>query len=286
VRPDPVDELLLAEGEEFAWELFHENSKMSVVERHPVFGAHPTDAMVIHMMNRLRRVKPYTDRAKVPLPADLPPSDRSLDEVMRGRESARDFTAEAIGLRQLAKVLSFGYGVTRSNEDNNYPRPFRAVPSGGALYPLELYVHAPRVDGLAPGLYHYDPEDETLDVLQIGDESEQVASFMVQVDLCRRAAATLLISAVFVRSIFKYGDRGYRFVLLEAGHLAQNMLLTAAAMGVAGVSIGGYVDRRADRYLEVDGLNESVVYVLHLGRTEDSGPHGDVASDRHRVNGR
>lgn len=275
---DRVDEMLLAEGEEFVWELFHENSKMSLVERHVVYGAHPTDAMVVHMMHRLRRVKPYTDRSKVPLPMDLPPSMRTFDEVVGGRVSARDFAPGAIGVQQLAKALTFGYGVTRSNDDNDYPRPFRAVPSGGALYPLEVYVHATRVNGLAAGLYHYDPEDETLDVLRLGDESAEVASFMVQPDLCRRAAVTLLLTAVFVRSVFKYGDRGYRFVLMEAGHLAQNMLLTAAAMGLAGVSIGGYVDRRADRYLRLDGVNESVVYVLHLGR-EKAGPGEDVAGD-------
>jgi SagB-type dehydrogenase family enzyme len=135
------------------------------------------------------------------------------------------------------------------------------------LYPLEIYVHAARVDGLAPGLYHYDPEDFSLDVLRRGDATEQIAQFMVQSDLSRQAAATVFVTAVFIRTVFKYGDRGYRFALLEAGHLAQNMILTWEEVGLAGVTIGGYLDRQADHHLSLDGLNESVVYVLHVGQS-------------------
>lgn len=266
MTPEPVERLLSSDGDDFAWELYHENSKTSLLERHPVYGRHPTDAMVVQMMRMLRTVKPYADRPKVPLPATFPESTKSFDEVLRGRVSARGFGPEPIGFEEVGKPLVSGYGITRQNEDNDYPRPFRAVPSGGGLYPLEIYLYAHRVDGLARGLYHFDPEDLTLDVLRLGDEAGQIAAFMVQPELFRQAAATLFVSAVFVRSIFKYGDRGYRFALLEAGHLAQNVLLTAAELGLAAVSIGGYLDRPADRHLRLDGLTESIVYLVHLGQ--------------------
>jgi len=262
---EPVDRLLASDGDDLVWELFHENSKTSMVERHPVFGTHPSDAMIVRMMRLLRTVKPYTDRPKVPLPVSFPASTRSFDDVLLRRTSARGFGTGSVPFASLVKGLVLAYGVTRSNENNDYPRPFRAVPSGGALYPLEVYLHAARVDGLAPGLYHFDPEDRSLDVLGLGDATDEMASFMVQADLFRQAAATVLVTAVFIRSVFKYGDRGYRFILLEAGHLAQNMLLTWEEAGLAGVSIGGYLDRLADRYLRLDGLNESVVYMLHAG---------------------
>jgi SagB-type dehydrogenase family enzyme len=261
----PIDRLLESDGQDLVWELFHENSKTSMVERHAVFGTHPSDAMVVQMMRMLRTVKPYTDAPKVPLPESYPPSARSFDEVLSARTSARGFGVGSIPLDAVAKALVLGYGITRSNDGTDFPRPFRGVPSGGALYPLEIYLHATRVDGLAPGLYHFDPEERNLDVLRRGDSSEEIASFMVQGDLFRQAAVTLFVSAVFFRSVFKYADRGYRFVLLEAGHLAQNLLLTWESMGFTGVTVGGYADRQADRYLDHDGLNESVVYMLHAG---------------------
>jgi SagB-type dehydrogenase family enzyme len=262
---EPVDRLLASDGDDLVWELFHENSKTSMVERHAVFGTHPSDAMVVRMMRLLRTVKPYADRPKIPLPASFPASTRSFDDVLTRRTSARSFGVGSVPFASVVKALVLAYGVTRSNEDTGYPRPFRAVPSGGALYPLEVYLHAAHVDGLAPGLYHFDPEDCSLDVLRLGDATDEIAQFMVQADLFREAAATVLVTAVFIRSVFKYGDRGYRFILLEAGHLAQNMLLVWDAAGLAGVSIGGYLDRRADRFLRLDGLNESVVYMLNVG---------------------
>jgi len=262
---EPVDRLLASDGDDLVWELFHENSKTSMMERHAVFGMHPSDAMVVRMMRLLRRVKSYTDCPKIPLPASFPASTRSFDDVLMRRTSARSFGIGSVPFASVVKALVLAYGVTRSNQDTNYPRPFRAVPSGGALYPLEVYLHAAHVDGLAAGLYHFDPEDRSLDVLRLGDATDEIAQFMVQADLFREAAATVLVTAVFIRSVFKYGDRGYRFILLEAGHLAQNMLLTWDEVGLAGVSIGGYLDRQADRYLRLDGLNESVIYMLHVG---------------------
>lgn len=252
-------------GEEL-WELFHENSKTNRFERHPTFAIHPTDEQVVRVMDRLRRVKPYRDRPKFDLPQDFPAAKSSLDEAMFRRVTAREFSGGSMPLALLAKVLYMSYGVTRSNEDTHFPRPMRVIPSGGALYPLELYVCALRVDGLEPGLYHYDPEDHQLDVLRLGDEpGERTAHLFVQPELVDEAAALILVSAVFYRSTFKYGARGYRFVLLEAGHLAQNATLVTQAQGYASALLGGYFDRDVDRYLGIDGLNESVVYAIPVG---------------------
>jgi SagB-type dehydrogenase family enzyme len=263
---DPIEAQLLRDQADAAWELFHENSKMSRYERRTAFPLPPTDQQVVQTMNRLRSVKPYRDFPKVPLPTKVPASRRSFDEVLLGRVTARGFGPGAIDTEELAKVLFMGYGVTRDNADTHFPRPFRAVPSGGALYPLEIYLHATRMNGLPAGLYHYDPEDYNLDVLRLGDESSALAEMFFQPDLVRGAAAILIVSAVFLRSTFKYGDRGYRFALIEAGHLAQNVVLTAFELGVAAAPVGGFLDRDLDRYLGFDGLMESVVYVILLGR--------------------
>jgi SagB-type dehydrogenase family enzyme len=263
---EAIDNLLLHSDLDANWELFHENSKTSLVELHPLFKIWPSDATVVANMKQLRRVKPYTDFPKLALPHDVPAATRGFDEVLFNRQTARTFGPGPIRLPQLAKVLQLSYGVNRSNEGTHFPRPFRVIPSGGALYPLEVYVHARRVEGIAPGLYHYDPEDHVFDVLRARDESDLIIPHLVQQDLARGAAAYVFLSAVFARSTFKYGDRGYRFILLEAGHLAQNAILTAQEMGLATVNVGGYADRAIDRYLDFDGLNESCIYIMLIGQ--------------------
>jgi SagB-type dehydrogenase family enzyme len=277
---EPVDRLLLAQDETALWELFHENSKLSRYERHPIYGVHLTDEAVVGVMTQLRTVKPFTDAPKVALPTQVPPSRQNFDDVLQSRTTARAFGPGAVELAQLAKVLFMSYAVTRTNEGTHFSRPFRIIPSGGALYPLELYVHAARVDGLDAGLYHYDPEDHSLDVLRVGDQTERISQFFFQPDLAVGAAAVVFVSAVFYRSEFKYGDRAYRFVLLEAGHLGQNALLCAQELGLAAAPIGGFLDRDVDRYLGFDGLSESTIYVVMIGRPGDldGGPGPQPAS--------
>lgn len=256
-----VDEYLQSEGRDIAWELFHENSKTSRAEPQIYFGHHPSDATVVRMMRGLRDVKPYADRPKCVLPPE-PSNSPELDQVLLGRISARAFAPASIDAGDLGGILRRMSSVTRDNAGTDYPRPFRSAPSGGALYPLELYAWARSVDGLSPGLYHYDPHEHDLDDLGPMD----LEHAFVQQDLVGSAAAAILIGAVFFRSVFKYGERGYRFVLLEAGHVAQNALLACAGAGLAAVPVGGYFDRDLDRAIGLDGLHESVVYTLLVGR--------------------
>lgn len=263
---EPVDQLLTSQDDNAVWELFHENSKTSRHERHLTYPIHPSDEMIVRAMARMRRVKPYTDSPKVDLPREHSPSSRGFDEVASARETARQISPGPIVLAHVAKVLQMSYGVTRDNVGTNFPRPFRVIPSGGALYPLEIYIYAAAVEDLEPGLYHYDPEEHCLDALPLSEHRVHPAPLFVQRDLVADAAAILFVSAIFQRSIFKYGDRGYRFVLLEAGHLGQNAVLSASATGLASATVGGFFDRELDRYLGFDGLSESTIYALLLGR--------------------
>ncbi len=269
---ESLDDLLLRSDNDAVWELFHENSKTSLVEPHPTYRLWPSEGAIVGMMRRLRRVKPYRDFPKIALPREWPASRLGFDEVVAGRRTARGFGAGSVALEQLAKVLALSYGVNRDNAGTPFTRPFRTVPSGGALYPLEIYLAAARIEGLQPGLYHYDPEDHALDALRPGEDPAQIAALLVQRDLALGAAAIVLITAVFFRSTFKYGDRGYRFVLLEAGHLAQNANLVAQEMGLATTNVGGFADRAVDRHLGLDGLNESTLYVLLLGPAGEQEP--------------
>jgi len=206
-----------------------------------------------------RAVRRRTGLPAVPLP-EAEPTSVSLDTVVATRRSTRDYADAALPFAQLSTLLRASYGVT-----GTFGRPsFRAVPSGGALYPLELYVAAQRVEELEPALYHFDPLRAALErVRPLG--SDELAGLTPYDELLVPSAAVAMISAVFWRSRFKYGSRAYRFALLEAGHAAQNFLLAATALGLASCPVGGFYDRRVDAFLGIDGLYEASLYLLPVG---------------------
>jgi SagB-type dehydrogenase family enzyme len=184
-----------------------------------------------------------------------------LEEALRERASDRVFGAGTIELEAAASIAWAAYGAARASALG----PRRTVPSGGALYPLELYLLAPAVDGLDAGVYHYDPPRHGLSRLG-GLATQELDRLTPFPELLVPAALVLLVTAVFWRSRFKYGLRGYRFSLLEAGHVGQNALLAAWSLGLAAVPLGGVYEGRIEQLLGVDGVDESLVYVLSVGR--------------------
>lgn len=206
-----------------------------------------------------RAVKRHLQAHRLALPPPRIPS-ASLDELVSIRRSQREFGGGPIELVDLSALLHAGYGVTRAGQ-----QPLRSVPSGGALYPLELYVVAAQVDGLEPGLYHFDPLASDLEVLERDVDVEPLLDAMIYREPVEQAQIVVVVTAMFWRTRFKYALRGYRFALLEAGHVAQNLLLCAAALRFAAVPLGGFYDRQLARFLSVDGVNEAPLYVICIG---------------------
>ena len=192
----------------------------------------------------------------------------ALWDAISQRRSCRQFGAEPVTVRDLAALLSAAYGVTHAleSDDGRNALPLRAVPSGGALYPLELYVAAVRVDGLEPGLL---PLRSRSSACSRSRGTRSAPTTLLRSRPIRRswpaAAAVIFVAAVFGRTRFKYGVRGYRFALLEAGHVGQNVLLAATALGLGAVPLGGYYDRLTDEFLGLDGVNESTLYSIAVG---------------------
>ena len=214
---------------------------------------------------------PDMSLADAPMALDVP-----LGEAILRRVSTRDFLAEPVPLAQVATLLHYSYGITRDNQGTNVPRSFRVVPSGGAIYPLEIYFHTFDAPGMVAGLYHYNPSEKRLRRLRKGDERETIANFLVQQEIGRSAPLLFFVTGVFERSAYKYGDRGYRFVLIEAGHVAQNLNLAAGALGLGSVNLCGYFDREADAFLGLDGLTQSTLYLVAVGKP--AGPAPDATS--------
>jgi len=178
-----------------------------------------------------------------------------LADALSARRSRPPDVLAELELGDLGAVLEAGYAAHAGR---------RPVPSGGALYPLELYVLALAVAGASPAVFHYDPFRHRLAFLERLDR-ELVASTLVDAALAEPAAAMLVVTAMFWRTRFKYGRRGYRFALLEAGHVVQNVLLAAAGLQLPALPIGGFYDRRLDMVVGADGLDEASLYAVVLG---------------------
>jgi len=260
-------------NEETLWELFHENSKVGR------YTQALSKEEVRSRMKEFHESLPYEGYPRVTLPTSFAPLSLSLEQAITTRTSVRNFSPCELTLEQIATFFFYAYGVTRKNTDTSFPRPFRVVPSGGALYPLELFFHTAHLEGHPSGIYHYNAAEHCLRHLQDGDDTQRISVALVQPELALGASLIIFLTAIFERSAFKYGERGYRFILLEAGHVAQNINLVANALGLGCVNIGGYFDREIDEYLDLDGITHSTIYMIAIGGkidTSDNGSKSDV----------
>jgi SagB-type dehydrogenase family enzyme len=211
----------------------------------------------------------------VDLPAiKLPPPQalhRELSETIRARYSCRRFIDAEVPLSALATLLYWSYGKLGIDYPNGTEMVLRPVPSGGGLYPLELYVIALRMEGLEPGIYHYNILGHFLEALARARVPDQVLSeLFLRQPYVAQSAFVLVLTAVFDRSLWKYRDRGYRYLLMEAGHVAQNANLAATALGLASLNLGGFIDVDLITLLKLEGDEEAPLYVLAVGQPENA----------------
>ncbi len=208
----------------------------------------------------------YLGAERVRLPGrdiDLP---LPLGDALARRSSRRDFRdirLAPLPLETLGRLLhaSFGRNVSLGN------RPF---PSAGGLYPLELYAVTQQVEGLPDGVWHYDSRVHELALRRAGRFLDEAAAIAYGQAAVREANLLLCLTAVFARTAWKYGQRGYRYVLFEAGHVSQNLYLVADAMGLAPFSIGGFFDRELDALLRLPPGEEEAIYLFCAGQPGDS----------------
>src|SRR5579863_4681006 len=195
-----------------------------------------------------------------------PPEDTALSRLLAARRSCRAYVPRPVPLATLSTLLKGAYGITRSERFPGVgPVHLRGVPSAGALFPLEIYVLAQHVDSVDPGLFHYDVPNHTLEHLRGPVPPAELASALADQNYFDSAGVVIFITAVFSRTQTKYGPRGYRHLLLEAGHAGQSLCLLAAEAGLASLCIGGFPDSRLNAFLGVDGIHEAAVYTVGAG---------------------
>ena len=184
-----------------------------------------------------------------------------LFDVMRKRTSQRDFSGKPFTKNQLSTLLKYACGIVNGPDGEH-----RAQPSGGGRYPLEVYpVVFAGSDEIPAGLYHYGVKRHELDVLwQLAFTKEDIAAFFTY-PWAQDATLGLFLTAVFNRNQMKYGERGYRQILIEAGEIVQNVYLVSTALGLKCCAIDGVREPDIEKLLDVDGITESVVTSLVLG---------------------
>ncbi len=207
------------------------------------------------------RYKQYPGAPVLRLPEPLTSGGRELWTVLAGRRSFREFKGGGIGLETLSQLLWACQGIT-AREDGF---EFRSAPSAGALYPLETYLACHRVEGAEPGLYHYDVHGHRLERLQQGDFRQPLMQAAFMQPVVSECAAVFLWCAVVKRSRWKYRQRAWRYIYLDAGHLAQNLLLAAEASGLGACLVGAFYDDEVNRLLGLDGEQETAVYLCVVG---------------------
>ena len=179
----------------------------------------------------------------------------SVEKAIYSRRSVRKYADKPLSLDDVGQILWSMQGVT------NWVG-FRAAPSAGGTYPLEVYLLADDVEGLSRGLYNYRPSDHSLIHVKSGDALLNAAKSTVQYDMISSAPAALLICANYSRTLEKYGERGVRYVHMEAGHVGQNLYLQAESLGIGTVSVGAFNDEIMKEEL---GIHEEPLIIYPIG---------------------
>lgn len=171
------------------------------------------------------------------------------EAVLQGRMSRRNFDpAATLSLKKLSTLLHWSAGISRNREKPE--QSFRFYPSGGARYPLELYLALRGNVEVETGVYHYNVKKHALERL-LGEEGEQALRGIPNYPFIKDAAVVVYVGAIFERNMRKYRERGYRFVVMEAGILLHNFFMVSGAMGLGMCPSGAIVEERVEEILDV-----------------------------------
>nr|MDO8081313.1 SagB/ThcOx family dehydrogenase [Candidatus Freyarchaeota archaeon] len=242
------------------------DGKMGVGDRFQKETKYTPESLRGHSLDWSHRTPSFKNHespiAIISLPEPEITGGPNLWTVLNTRRSRRTYDAErTIKLELLSVLLWATQGVTSVYGDTF----FRTAPSAGGLYPVETYLNVRLVDGLEPGIYHFRPQNFDLEFLKKGDYSGELAEAALGQAMVMNAQVTFVWSAVVERSKWKYGQRAYRYIYLDAGHIAQNLYLAGEALGLGVCAIGALFDEQVNMLIGVDGISETVIYMASVG---------------------
>lgn len=199
------------------------------------------------------------------LPEPVFSGEMSIEQGLKERRSHRNFSNKALSLQEVSQILWSAYGV--SDAESFAGIKLKTAPSAGATYPLEIYLLAGNVDGLAPGLYKYHAEENKLELFLKGDIRKEVSEACLGQRMLNDAPATIIYNVVFERIAERYGDRGIeRYVYMDIGHSSQNVYLQATALGMGTCAVGAFNDSQLEKVI-TPPEDEVVMYLMPFGYT-------------------
>lgn len=218
--------------------------------------------------------KAYPQAEVIDLPKPRRHAETSVGAAVEAvRQPVLGFADQPISIQDLSTLLAMTNGVTATLRYPQRTFYLRAAPSAGARYPTVTYVLARNIAGLAPGLYHYGVKRHDLHRLRSGGAlHSQLAEFVAHRQYVEQAPATFIFTTVFFRSGWKYSDRSYRYCCMDAGHLAVQTALTAAALGYGSQFIGRFDDAQLNAWLELDAQEEAALLIVPVGRPLEEPP--------------
>jgi SagB-type dehydrogenase family enzyme len=205
--------------------------------------------------------KQYPSLPQVALPEPSTAGGAPMWDVLSRRRSVRDFQEKPVSMEQLSQLLWASQGISAEH----FGYKFRTVPSAGALYPVETYIVANDVDGIAGGVYHYNILAHCLEQIREGDYRVTIARAALDQKIAYDANLVFVWTAVLERCKWKYKQRAFRYIYLDAGHIAQTVAMASVALGLGSCQIAALYDEEVNDLLGVDGLEETAIYLTVVG---------------------
>ncbi|MBI2049598.1 SagB/ThcOx family dehydrogenase [Candidatus Roizmanbacteria bacterium] len=242
------------EGKQFTSDRFHILTNNKRLETPNIKGI-PQSWIKIHF-----KTYPRLDKIKVLTKSKI--SD--LSNIIKKRKSVRSFSGRKISQNQIFHLLLGSCGLIKEGKDINQSR--RPYPSAGARYPLEVYAIILNCKEIKKGLYHYNVKENSLELLLEENLNKWLIETTGGEKWIANAGVVFIITGVLDRTRIKYGDRGYRYTLIEAGHVGQNICLLATELGLGCCSLGGFIDYKVNNLLDIDLQKEVSLYLIAIGR--------------------
>ena len=237
-------------GDQFQMETKHARGKMRV-------GG-------LDWANQPETYKRYPRAPRVALPPPQTSGGADLWTVLAARRSVRSFEPARLTLTELSQLLWAAQGITCQVQGYD----LRTAPSAGGLYPVETYLVIHAIEGIGPGVYHYAVQAHELEELRSGDYRLAAAKAAMDQAIAAEANVVFVWTAIFERSKWKYRQRAYRYIYLDAGHIAENVALAAVALGLGSCQVAALYDDEANALLGVNGKEESTLYMTVVGRPQ------------------
>lgn len=244
--------------------LYHENSKLRSFQLQGDFMLPMTeiDDEVKKVTARGRKTYPKHYK-RIKLTSVNYSCGYLVEEVILRRRSRRSYSNSSVSLQKLSNILYYSYGITGKLEKRDML--LRAVPSVGGLYPIDIYISVNRVEGLDRGIYYYDPYEHEIVLVNHNDLAGIFGELRAYSKIPETAAFTFVLGASFWRNQWKYHERGYRAILIDCGHVAQNLHMLSTAYIFASCCLMDFLDDELDRLLELDGITEHSLYLISVG---------------------